>query len=93
MTASRAGEPGGPQTTQGFAAAGIAQQRLSERVRRRFRSLHYPPPPNSSLFEVKGKKPIKMHFLNRLKPEFSDDPAGFKGNERLAELIRSRTPQ
>ena len=62
---------------------------------RRFGSArrHHPPPPNSSLFEVKGKKPIKMHFLNRLKPEFSGDPAGFKGNERLAELIRTRTPQ
>lgn len=40
--------------------------------------------------EVKGKKPIKMHFLNRLKPEFSADAAGLSGNEKLSELIRSR---
>lgn len=41
------------------------------------------------LLEVKGKKPMKMFFLNRLKPEFSVDATGLRGNERLAEIVRS----
>lgn len=41
------------------------------------------------LLDVKGKKPMKMLFLNRLKPEFSSDAMGLRGNERLAEIVRS----
>lgn len=41
--------------------------------------------------EVKGKGPVAMFFLERLKPEFSGDPAGLVGNERLQdELARLR---
>jgi len=41
--------------------------------------------------EVKGKGPVAMFFLERLRPEFSGDPAGLVGNERLQdELARLR---
>lgn len=41
------------------------------------------------LLEVKGKKPMKMFFLDRLKPEFSADGTGMQGNERMGEMVRS----
>ncbi|MGI9176847.1 MAG: adenylate/guanylate cyclase domain-containing protein, partial [Pirellulales bacterium] len=37
--------------------------------------------------EVKGKGAVGMFFLERLKPEFSADPAGLVGNERLQDEV------
>jgi class 3 adenylate cyclase/CheY-like chemotaxis protein len=33
--------------------------------------------------EVKNRAPVEMHFLERLRPEFSADAAGLVGNERF----------
>ena len=37
--------------------------------------------------EVKGKGAIEMHFLDRLKPEFSADEGGIRPNERLGTAL------
>ena len=37
--------------------------------------------------EVKGKGAVGMFFLERLKPEFSADPDGLVGNERLQDEV------
>lgn len=44
------------------------------------------------VIEIKNKKPIRMYFLNRLKPEFSADNAGLRCNERLLDLVKSQAP-
>jgi hypothetical protein len=44
------------------------------------------------VIEIKNKKPIRMYFLNRLKPEFSADSAGLRCNERLLDLVKSQGP-
>jgi len=38
------------------------------------------------LVEVKNKAPMEMHFLDRLKPEFSSDAEGRKPNNSLLEV-------
>src|SRR5690606_34638920 len=43
--------------------------------------------------EVKGKAPIPMHFLDRLKPEYSADAAGRTPNERLSAATKAPTPR
>jgi class 3 adenylate cyclase len=37
--------------------------------------------------EVKNKAPLKMYFLDRLKPEFSLDDAGQQMNDRLRQML------
>jgi class 3 adenylate cyclase len=37
--------------------------------------------------DVKNKGPLKMYFLDRLKPEFSLDDAGLQMNDKLRELL------
>jgi class 3 adenylate cyclase len=37
--------------------------------------------------DVKNKGPLKMYFLDRLKPEFSLDDAGLQMNDKLRELM------
>ena len=43
------------------------------------------------VIEVKNKAPLRMYFLNRLKPEFSKDPAGLIMNDRLHQLLHPVT--
>lgn len=40
--------------------------------------------------ELKNKGPLKLYFLDRLKPEFSADLSGLRANEKLGEMIRPR---
>jgi adenylate cyclase len=37
--------------------------------------------------DVKSKGPLKMYFLDRLKPEFSIDEAGLQMNDKLREML------
>ncbi len=39
--------------------------------------------------EVKNKAPLKMYFLDRLKPEFSLDDAGQQMNDKLRQMLHS----
>ena len=40
--------------------------------------------------DVKNKAPIRMHFLERLRPDFSADFSGRRPNDRLREIIAPR---
>ena len=37
--------------------------------------------------EVKNKAPLKMYFLDRLKPDFAADKTGLTMNDRLRQLL------
>jgi len=40
--------------------------------------------------ELKNKGSLNLYFLDRLKPEFSSDPAGLRANGKLGELIHPK---
>jgi class 3 adenylate cyclase len=57
---------------------------VSEQVLNRVRTLVEATPRGP--LEARNKAPIPMVFIDRLKPEFSADPAGRQPNERLATV-------
>lgn len=60
-------------------AGGTGRINVSDVVHNRLRSLMTFEPRGA--VEVKNKAPINMHFLARIKPEFSRDPEGLKPND------------
>jgi hypothetical protein len=40
--------------------------------------------------ELKNKGPLKLYFLDRLKPEFSSDVGGLRANAKLGELLNPK---
>lgn len=61
------------------AAGGAARINISDTVHNRVRSLMEFE--MRGAVEVKNKAPINMHFLARIKPEFSRDPEGLRPND------------
>jgi class 3 adenylate cyclase len=61
------------------AAGGAGRINVSDVVQTRVRSLMEFEPRGA--VEVKNKAPINMHFLTRIKPEFSRDPEGLRPND------------
>jgi adenylate cyclase len=61
------------------AAGGTGRINVSDTVHRRVRPLMEFEPRGA--VEVKNKAPISMHFLTRIKPEFSRDTEGLRPNE------------
>jgi adenylate cyclase len=61
------------------AASGAGRINVSDVVKTRLRSLMEFEPRGA--VEVKNKAPINMHFLTRIKPEFSRDPEGLRPND------------
>ncbi len=61
------------------AAGGTGRINVSDAVQRRVRPLMEFEPRGA--VEVKNKAPISMHFLTRIKPEFSRDAEGLRPNE------------
>ncbi len=61
------------------AAGGAGRINVSDTVYSRVRSLMEFEPRGA--VEVKNKAPINMHFLTRIKPEFSRDPEGMRPND------------
>ena len=61
------------------AAGGTGRINVSDTVHNRVRSLMEFEPRGA--VEVKNKAPISMHFLTRIKPEFSRDVEGLRPNE------------
>ena len=43
--------------------------------------------------KVKGKGELMMYFVERIKPEYSADQAGFMPNEELKQVLRSAGDQ
>lgn len=60
-------------------AGGAGRINVSDTVFSRVRSLMEFEPRGA--VEVKNKPPINMHFLSRIKPEFSRDPEGLRPND------------
>lgn len=61
------------------AAGGTGRINVSDVIKTRVRSLMEFEPRGA--VEVKNKPPISMHFLNRIKPEFSRDADGLRPND------------
>lgn len=61
------------------AAGGTGRINASDVIRTRLRTLMEFEP--RGVVEVKNKPPISMHFLDRIKPEFSRDPDGLRPND------------